>query len=767
MPASCASAATRATCCAASTRDPAPALRIDDAGRYRAGMSMRATVRSGVVVLLSCLVANAQEGVPAPPGLVPEQMWPAPTAADWQRPVPIRWQRTWDDAVRLSQATRRPILVCVNMDGEIASEHYAGIRYRDPEIAALYEPYVCVIASVYRHTPRDHDEQGRRIPCPRFGCVTCGEHIALEPIVYDKFLDGKRIAPRHIMVELDGSETYDVFYTWDTQSVFDTIERGIRDRSEQVVEVVRGDRSLLERLQSPDSRDREQVEQAFAGADAERRRALLDAALAEGERAPVELLRLAAYGLDADLARQARAGMQQATDPGTVDLIADTLRAPLAPDERQQLVAALGRFGATSTRARTLATAHRGLAGDGAIDTGKWGAALAPGTYSPAAIDRDVVGSAQVRDQALAARPEDPQARLDVAEASLLQALTTTAAGARGGARQAERVRQLLLADAGRHTEEAIAQGAAGWRPAALRAVIAAQQGRREQACELAVQAAPDLPPDAPGRLAMEVLALFAEARQQAIVDAVRGRQDWPPQWTADVHAAYAVLARHPLGTDQHAANHYDFLQFFGAAEADAVLDRALERFPVSPLLHQRLRTRLLERGGADGLEADYDRRLAADEAPRTLPWFAGYASLVAAETHRRAGEHEAAVAAYWRAKAHFDRYRAATGGDDGAHYEAMAFAGIARLQLEAGALPQCLGSLEQAFALAPLAAAAVDGLGVTAVQTADMLRARATAAGSLDVVTALDAALAKLPPAALEPPEYERASRGARRRRQ
>jgi hypothetical protein len=143
---------------------------------------------------------SAQEGVPPPPGLVPEQMWYAPTAEDWAKPVAIRWQRTWDDAVRLSQQTKRPILVCVNMDGEIASEHYAGVRYRDPEIAKLWEPYVCVIASVYRHTPRDHDDQGRRIPCPRLGHVTCGEHIAMEAVVYAKFLDGKRISPRHVMV---------------------------------------------------------------------------------------------------------------------------------------------------------------------------------------------------------------------------------------------------------------------------------------------------------------------------------------------------------------------------------------------------------------------------------------------------------------------------------------------------------------------------------------------------------------------------------------
>ena len=155
------------------------------------------------MVLMSLLTcAIAQEGVPQPQGLVPEQMWYAPTAADWQKPVQIRWQRTWEDAVRLSQQTKQPILVCVNMDGEIASEHYAGVRYRDPEIAKLFEPYVCVMASVYRHNPRDYDEQGRRIPCPRLGCITCGEHIALEPLVYEKFLDGKRISPRHIVLDL-------------------------------------------------------------------------------------------------------------------------------------------------------------------------------------------------------------------------------------------------------------------------------------------------------------------------------------------------------------------------------------------------------------------------------------------------------------------------------------------------------------------------------------------------------------------------------------
>ena len=121
-----------------------------------------------IALFAAASVARAQ----LPPGVTREQMWFAPTAEDWKKPVLITFQRTWDDAMALSQQQKRPILVCVNMDGEIASEHYAGVRYRQPDIAKLYEPYVCVIASVYRHNPRDYDEHGHRILCPRFGSVT-------------------------------------------------------------------------------------------------------------------------------------------------------------------------------------------------------------------------------------------------------------------------------------------------------------------------------------------------------------------------------------------------------------------------------------------------------------------------------------------------------------------------------------------------------------------------------------------------------------------
>jgi len=315
-----------------------------------------------------------QDGLPA--GVTREQMWYAPTSEDWAKPVQITWQRTWEDALAVAQESGKAILVCVNMDGEIASEHYAGIRYRDPEISTLYEPYVCVIASVYRHNPSDYDEAGNRVECPRFHGVTCGEHITMEPIVFDRFLDGTRVAPRHIMVELDGSETYDVFYAWDTDSVFRAIREGIENR-EREPNPPRGDRSLLDKVASREAADRAEVEAAYVEGDATLKAALVQAALDNPEAEQGGLLRLALYDLDENLNKMARVGLSKTNSTGSIDLILEAMRGVMPEAERQALVEALSRLGQQDVRARTLANVHSGL-GDAtsAVDAGTWNAAL-------------------------------------------------------------------------------------------------------------------------------------------------------------------------------------------------------------------------------------------------------------------------------------------------------------------------------------------------------------------------------------------------------
>ncbi len=135
-------------------------------------------------------------------------------------PRQIHWQRSLDDALALCKSTGAPLLVALNMDGESASERITRENYRDPEFVKLTRRFVCVIGSVFRHNLRDYDEQGQRIPCPRLGEVTCGEHIALEPIVFDKYLGGERIAPRHALILPDGKKLFDEFLLYDLRDLY-------------------------------------------------------------------------------------------------------------------------------------------------------------------------------------------------------------------------------------------------------------------------------------------------------------------------------------------------------------------------------------------------------------------------------------------------------------------------------------------------------------------------------------------------------------------
>ena len=100
-------------------------------------------------------------------------------------------------------------------------------------------------------------------------------------------------------------------------------------------------------------------------------------AVKAGEKAPVDLLRLAVFGLDLEMARLARKGLAEATDPDSIELIAEALKVPMDSDEREALIRALERLGADTPRARTLAVVQRGLASKSeALDVGEWSKAL-------------------------------------------------------------------------------------------------------------------------------------------------------------------------------------------------------------------------------------------------------------------------------------------------------------------------------------------------------------------------------------------------------
>jgi tetratricopeptide (TPR) repeat protein len=269
--------------------------------------------------------------------------------------------------------------------------------------------------------------------------------------------------------------------------------------------------------------------------------------------------------------------------------------------------------------------------------------------------------------------------------------------------------------------------------------------------------------------MSAQLLFLFAEARQQAIVAAHRQKQEWPRQWLTDVHETYAVLAAHPHGSDEQVAHHVDFLQYFGGVDAAAkALDRGLARFPASPLLHERLRARILREQGTEALTAHYDAALAKEPDSPTLRWFAGYAALVAAEHHRRRGQAEPALAMYARGIEQFDRSKQLAPDHAAScdHFVAMALGGRARVHFESDALAPAVADLLAAFQRCPTATPVLDGLNLSAADTARMLVAKTRANGQTELLQQLEAAMAALDPELLRLPDFERMGPGVQRPR-
>jgi hypothetical protein len=703
-----------------------------------------------------------------PEGLTEEEVWPAATAEQWREPVLVRWQRSFDDAMRVARARNMPILVCVNMDGEIASEHFAGVRYRDPETAALMSKYACVIASVYRHTPRDYDPEGNRVECPRFGTVTCGEHIEAERELYGKYFDGRRISPRHIVLDLDGEETYDVYYSWDTATVVTTYVKG-REGWPEPQEP--GERTLRELARSPDSADREALETAYVQGDVEVRRTILRTLVTERVVDQVEVLRTALFGFDLEMASLARQALAECETEGALDLMAEALKVPLEPGERQLLLGAVERLAQTSPRARTLAALHNGLSLDSSLVDARRSEQAALEYETSARVEQDL----QARAEAVEAGAQRPDELLGFALAAAEHALEFPD----------RRYAGLLALDAREAADRARAAGAGGPRLEAVLALVASELGEDEAARGHAVAAVEGglLGIDGVGRAAgagpevtltvaarTRLLQLFAQARQRAIRRSYREGGSWPPEWLADVSAAYTLLIEDPRVGAQPLVEYQDFLRWIGATpRANEVLDRALERFPASPELHQRLRGRLLWEGGPRGLEEGYAERLAQVEAdgsaPGQLTWFAGYAELVAAEQFRRRAELEPAGAAYGRALDLYARNAESfpAGEDSCRHYMALAHGGLARIALEQGDLAGATDALLTCLQVRPASAASQDGLGLSPVMTARMIQARLREQGDDARAARIQETLDALDPALLEPPPSELQGSGRR----
>jgi hypothetical protein len=658
------------------------------------------------LLILSFPPLFAQDPAAAAPAAVT-----VPAAAD--APPRIEWQRTLADALAVQQATGRPLLICVNQDGEVFCDRFASETYVDPGFVAATRGWVCVIASPDRHNESDYDGLGRRIECPRFGGCTCSEHIDIEPRLYERWFQGQRTAPRHIGVDQDGKVLFDRFLDRSMDDAIDAVKQHAADAGSTDLPAAAAD--LLQRR---DARARVALELRYRDADAGGRRALLTAAAAATTE-PFDLLRMGLREDDpAVFVAAARALARTATAAAGIDL-QDALARCDDAELAKEIVAAVDRVAAGDQATRQFA-AHWRAAQDGiarAAHEPFATAMRAPAAAAEPTVDRDVLeGSLDAAERRARAAPADPAAQLAVALANLDLARHLAADGGS--------LVPMFYEDARRAAERAAKTMTDNLRAPAAHAVIAVARWQQGEAGEARFHATEAL--TAAEALGTECdvtsplfAALLGVAARAAAADAYATVEKERTAVAADdvrtAAFAFTVLAQHPSAGDDDQRQAAALLAFAGARrEAQAVLARGIARSPASRDLHNDYRLRIIADRGAEALRARYAAfvRDAADRA--TAEWFAGYAAIVAAELHVKDRRAQPAASAYGEC---IDRLRRsaelnADFADSANHFVVLALAGRALLRHLAGDGDGAVADLLAAAELRPASMTESDGLG-------------------------------------------------------
>lgn len=630
--------------------------------------------------------------------LLPAPELPQDPAASATTPR-IAWQRNLADALAEQKATGLPLLIAVNMDGEVFNERFANETYRDPEFVALTAGYVCVIASPERHSDMDYDAAGNRVECPRFGGCTCSEHIQIEPLLFARWFDGRRNAPRHIGVSPDGKVLFDRYLDGSMQTAIDAIRKHRGQPPPPLSSL-----EPAELLRRTDIKARHALERLYRDGDAKARRQLLTAA-GEAGNPPFDLLR---QGLrDADDATFAVAAAALAK-VATVDLridIEDAL-ARSAASEREPLLARLNALGksdpAIARLATHLATAPAGLP---AALTAPW--PTAPFT----AADRNTIEAELDRCEAkLKQTPDDDLTRRQLAAAQLALGLWLAANGGKGP--------ELWFEDAARSAAKVKgeAEGAAA---AAIVAIAAWFGGDAARAATALAQtlAAPATAKPLDAWLAPTFLEAALPLWAQLAYGRIEGNAECLV--TAELSRALAALALldqrgGSSASDSGPLAGIGLLEHCGLRQAArGHLHQLALRVPTSASAHERWRNRLRIDLGTDAMLAAYGKFLEQCPDRPTAEWFAGLAALVAAEQYERDRRGAQALSAYALAVARFERSGAGNAdyADSANHYAVLALAGGAERKHAAGDLDGAVADLLRAHALRPDSLDEVDGL--------------------------------------------------------
>lgn len=672
-----------------------------------------------------------------------------PTAEQRAKPCLVRWQRNLTDALALVAATGKPLLICVNMDGEPASEQLAWIRYRDPAFAQLTEKFISVIASPNRRNRRDYDDRGRRIPDRRFGRVTNAEHIDIEPALFERYFRGQRLAPRHLGVSPKGEILFDIYLTPGLEPVDAALEKYGSTAGRLPEPDTLGEGELLA---SPEGGHRDELERRFLAADGAARARLAALALSDVRSVQhPEIVRLALRDPSAAVRRAAVQAVAGHSAKVPLDTWVTAFRVAQGDVARTKaLLDGLARRveatddASARKNAQQLLVFQRGLQGESKwLDRVRWELAVraAPRAGRARLVADELERLDELLDdleKAIPRRQSDPELSTLLAATTMHYARIRLAQG---------QDPSFLLEDvktaAGRATSAEHPNGKA----LAYLAWASWLLNDRANALRHAEAALPISTWFAGSELAFEVLNVFVKARTQVLYEAMNGGQETPRSWISDVVVAHEILLAHSLAGEEQYLAYLDFLDVVrGYGRQHEVITRALARFPVSSKLHEHLRRIVLRDRGAQALEDAY-AGLEVDPANRpTLDWFQGLATLMAAERHvenRQAG----AAAAYRRS---VEKFRASleaspSFASSANHYICLALSGCARLHADAAEWRAAVDALAQGLTASAGSKDTKDGLGNTPAENARHVYRGLVAAGRQNEADALRHTLSEL----------------------
>ena len=641
------------------------------------------------VLLSSVLMSPLAQG----PGSAPAAA--APTAAR------IEWQRSLADALAVQEATGLPLLVVVNMDGEVFNERFAKSTYKDPAFVASTRGYVCVVASPDRHTDKDYDADGNRIECPRFGGCTCSEHIQIEPELFRRYFNGTRNAPRHVGVTKQGAIVFDRFLDTSMQTAIDAIAKNAGDASKQPGAST--DPAVL--FGRRDALARRTLEAMWQRGDAAARRALMVAAADAGNE-PYDMLRAGLRDEDAGVAAKAALALaKRGGKDALIDLEDALARHPSGP-VHDALVARIVELAKTDDAAKRLA-AHLVAPVAPTRIAAPWSNAWAAPRFDDgdrAAIEKELDRC----ETALKQTPDDDEARLALAVAQ--------AAFADILARDGDKGPEFWFADAIGSARKVKAKEL---QPEAQAVIAYASYMTGEaQACGTALalaQAAPQNGRQPAPALAARFLDVAIAGTATKVFGDTGGNA--ARAWRSEIDRVVAML---DLMNERKAVREGALLAGAGLleygglrAQARARLADAVARFPGSPKAHERWRNRLLVDLGVAGMRKAYAEFVATAADKPEAEWFAGYAGIVAGEQETRDKRAAQGIAAYAEAIERLQRSAAGNAdfADSANGLAVLALAGRAELLAEDGKPEDAAADLLRAWALRPDGFDEADGL--------------------------------------------------------